>query len=226
MEAASEIPSPCSVGEQSNDETANCCEAVEDDSCTDGEQAMHEPCTDGEKPDQLASRPTDSLIPDSLNLIADSLGGISPVEDVPAVLKPGRDIHEDVVDIIGYLNEKSGKKFSADNEKTHEMIVQRIGEGYSDADFRRVIDNQVALWGLPPAPGKEDMRPFIRPSTLFGPKFEDYLNAGVKRSGGGNRMRHGSGPMFPRGEGADADAKLGQHCHDRPGDNPVPYDTG
>ena len=49
-------------------------------------------------------------------------------------------------------------------------------EGFTEADFYTVIDNKVEEWGKPPRAGAKDMRPFIRPVTLFGTKFEAYLN--------------------------------------------------
>ena len=51
-----------------------------------------------------------------------------------------------------------------------------MNDGFREEDFYTVIDNKVEEWGKPPKPGAKDMRPFIRPVTLFGTKFEAYLN--------------------------------------------------
>ena len=72
-------------------------------------------------------------------------------------------------EIIDYLNEKAGKKFKA-NEKTKAHINARVNDGYTLADFRAVIEKKVAEWR-----GTE-MDKFLRPETLFGTKFEGYLN--------------------------------------------------
>lgn len=74
-------------------------------------------------------------------------------------------------DIVAYLNERAGVNFKATADKTVSLISARINEGYSVEDFKKVIDNKVAEW-------KDDheMARFIRPMTLFGTKFESYLN--------------------------------------------------
>jgi uncharacterized phage protein (TIGR02220 family) len=72
-------------------------------------------------------------------------------------------------EIIDYLNEKAGKRFKV-NEKTKAHINARVNDGYTLADFRAVIEKKVAEWR-----GTE-MDKFLRPETLFGTKFEGYLN--------------------------------------------------
>ena len=73
--------------------------------------------------------------------------------------------------VINYLNEKTGKKFSAKSKSTQLHIKARITDGYTEDDFMTVIDNKTAKWLTDP-----NMSDFLRPSTLFGPKFEAYLN--------------------------------------------------
>lgn len=72
-------------------------------------------------------------------------------------------------EIIDYLNEKAGKKFKV-NDKTKTHINARVNDGYTLPDFRAVIEKKVAEWR-----GTE-MDKFLRPETLFGTKFESYLN--------------------------------------------------
>lgn len=72
-------------------------------------------------------------------------------------------------EIIDYLNEKAGKKFKV-NDKTKTHINARVNDGYTLADFRAVIEKKVAEWR------GTDMDKFLRPETLFGTKFEGYLN--------------------------------------------------
>ncbi|MFD2442591.1 conserved phage C-terminal domain-containing protein [Bacillus sp. CGMCC 1.16607] len=74
-------------------------------------------------------------------------------------------------EIIGYLNEKTGKNFKLVSIKTRELIHARYGEGFTVEDFNRVIDLKSAEWLSDPAWNK-----FLRPETLFGTKFESYLN--------------------------------------------------
>jgi len=78
-------------------------------------------------------------------------------------------------EIIGYLNEKAGTKYSHKTDATQKQIKARLKSGYSIDDFKTVIDKKCVEWiGT-------DWEKFIRPSTLFSPaNFESYLNQKVK----------------------------------------------
>ena len=84
--------------------------------------------------------------------------------------------NETVKKVISYLNKKAGTNYKASSKETKKLIGARLNEGFTEEDFYTVIDNKVAEWGKPPKAGAKDMRPFIRPVTLFGTKFEAYLN--------------------------------------------------
>ena len=77
---------------------------------------------------------------------------------------------------MSYLNEKAGTGYRSTSRKTRSLIDARIREGFGISDFQRVIDNKVADWIHRTREGREDMRPYLRPETLFGTKFESYLN--------------------------------------------------
>jgi uncharacterized phage protein (TIGR02220 family) len=77
-------------------------------------------------------------------------------------------------EIIGYLNDKTGKNFKLSSIKTRELIHTRFGEGFTLEDFNRVIDLKSVEWKQDSAWNK-----FLRPETLFGTKFESYLNQQV-----------------------------------------------
>lgn len=83
---------------------------------------------------------------------------------------------ETVKKVISYLNKQAGTNYKASSEKTKKLISARMNEGFTETDFFTVIDNKVEEWGKPPKAGAKDMRPYIRPETLFGTKFEAYLN--------------------------------------------------
>ena len=76
--------------------------------------------------------------------------------------------------IIDYLNEKAGTHFRASTPKTQAHIRARLSEGYTVEDFRRVIDVKCAEWL-----GDAKMAKYLCPDTLFGTKFEKYLNQPV-----------------------------------------------
>lgn len=75
-----------------------------------------------------------------------------------------------LLEIVSFLNEKSGKQFKATSEKTKTLIRARLNENYSLEDFKKVINIKSAEWK-----GTE-MDKYLCPETLFGTKFEKYLN--------------------------------------------------
>lgn len=74
-------------------------------------------------------------------------------------------------EIVAYLNDKAGKSYNHKLESTMELIKARMAEGYDLEDFKKVIDTKVASWL-----NDKKMNNYLRPETLFGPKFEGYLN--------------------------------------------------
>lgn len=74
------------------------------------------------------------------------------------------------VAVVDYLNEKAGTHYRAGVSKTQSLIKARANEGFTEADFRTVIDKKCADWK-----GTE-YEQYLRPQTLFGTKFESYLN--------------------------------------------------
>ena len=77
--------------------------------------------------------------------------------------------------IVGYLNEKTDSHYKATTPKTKQLVQARIKEGFSVDDFKTVIDKNTATWLK-----DSKMNKYLRPLTLFGTKFEDYLNEKVK----------------------------------------------
>lgn len=77
-------------------------------------------------------------------------------------------------EIINYLNKKAGTKYRASSKNTHSHINARISEGFTIYDFKTVIDKKCASWL-----NDEKMSKYLRPETLFGTKFEGYLNEPV-----------------------------------------------
>lgn len=72
--------------------------------------------------------------------------------------------------IIDYLNSKAMTNYRATSQTTKKHINARLNEGYKFDDFVTVIDNKTREWM------KTDMEKYLRPETLFGSKFESYLN--------------------------------------------------
>lgn len=83
--------------------------------------------------------------------------------------------------IIAYLNEKANRSYKDSTPKTRKLIKARWNEGFVLEDFKTVIDNQVSQWM-----NDSKWSKYLRPETLFGTKFESYLNSGPKNGGGGS----------------------------------------
>lgn len=82
-------------------------------------------------------------------------------------------------DVIAYLNFRTGKNFKDSSKSTLRHINARFAEGYTIEDFKTVIDNMANRWLNDPK-----MEQYLRPETLFGTKFDGYLN--MKPKGGAN----------------------------------------
>ena len=84
-------------------------------------------------------------------------------------------------EVVDYLNLKAGTRFKDKSKDTRKHIHARFAEGYTLEDFKKVIDGRVEAWK-----GDAKMSEYLRPSTLFGTKFEAYLNAkpGKKQKNG------------------------------------------
>ena len=93
--------------------------------------------------------------------------------------------------IIDYLNEKANKNYRSNISKNQRLIKARIKENFTVEDFKKVIDIKVREWGK-----DEKMSKYLRPETLFGTKFESYLNekeeknAGSKDTGGNGSFEY------------------------------------
>ncbi|QGJ84843.1 hypothetical protein [Lactococcus phage P1045] len=87
------------------------------------------------------------------------------------------DKSDDVIpysEIISYLNEKAGRSFKT-TEAHKRFIKARWNEDYKLDDFKKVVDNKVADWTGKTINGQPAEK-YLQPSTLFGTKFDNYLN--------------------------------------------------
>ena len=71
---------------------------------------------------------------------------------------------------IVYLNQVANKRYKF-VDKTKRLLLARFKEGYTLEDFKQVIDIKTAEWKDNPEFSK-----YLRPETLFGSKFDGYLN--------------------------------------------------
>ena len=74
-------------------------------------------------------------------------------------------------EVIDHLNAKIGSRYKPTSQKTKKLINARRKEGFALEDFKTVIDKKCESWLNDPEISK-----YLRPETLFGTKFESYLN--------------------------------------------------
>ncbi|GED03688.1 phage replisome organizer N-terminal domain-containing protein [Bacillus atrophaeus] len=105
--------------------------------------------------------------------IKDILSGKS--SDAPSSKSENDDIPYKL--IIDFLNKVAGTKYRATTPKTKGLIRSRWNEGFRFEHFKQVILVKTKEWLHVP-----EMNKYLRPETLFGTKFESYLN----QKGGGS----------------------------------------
>lgn len=80
-----------------------------------------------------------------------------------------------VEQVIKHLNEITNSNYKSATRTTREKIIARLNEGFTLDDFIVVIDKKYWDWK------DTKFEQYMRPETLFGTKFESYLNQPVKK---------------------------------------------
>ncbi|MBS5951812.1 MAG: conserved phage C-terminal domain-containing protein [Clostridium sp.] len=95
--------------------------------------------------------------------------------------------------ILNYLNIRANVNYRISNRKTFGLITARLREGFTAEDFKVVIDKKVSEWS------GTNFEQYLNPFTLFGDKFELYLNqkvASKKNNGNGGVGNSKSGKFY------------------------------
>jgi uncharacterized phage protein (TIGR02220 family) len=75
-----------------------------------------------------------------------------------------------IAEIIDFLNECTGKSYKPTSKVAILNINARLKEGYTKDDFIKVISIKATKWL------NTKFEDYLTPNTLFGNKFESYLN--------------------------------------------------
>lgn len=73
--------------------------------------------------------------------------------------------------VLSHLNEVTGASWRVDDVSSVRLISELAHSGYTEDQMLEVIDKKAADWL-----GDPKVEQYLRPSTLFGQKFEQYLN--------------------------------------------------
>ena len=79
-------------------------------------------------------------------------------------------------EVITYLNQVTNKNFNKNTASHHKYIKARLKEGYELKDFKHVVNVMVATWM------GTDYERYLQPQTLFGNKFDSYLNRSIPKN--------------------------------------------
>lgn len=101
--------------------------------------------------------PTQENLRDNNTLINNTKNNMSISEKIP------------YSEIISYLNKVTNKKYKV-TQKWKDLIKARWNEGQRLDDFKKVINVKGSQWL-----NDSNMSKYLRPQTLFGNKFDDYL---------------------------------------------------
>lgn len=93
-------------------------------------------------------------------------------EDVKEKVERDPSVYKEIID---YLNQKASTKYRSTGKATRRYIETRLNENFLIEDFKTVIDKKCSEWM------NTEMQSYLRPQTLFGTKFESYLNQKVGR---------------------------------------------
>ena len=97
---------------------------------------------------------------------------------------------------IDAFNAETGKDYRSSGGRDWLDLRRIYDNGRTVDDVRRVVRSKAAEWGRDPK-----MSRFVRPSTLFGAKFEEYLAEGVGRApAASGRCPECGRPLAPIGE--------------------------
>lgn len=100
------------------------------------------------------------------------------LKDTPKDITKDSNVEKDKIpysEIISDLNEVLGTKYRDKTEETRQAIRRWWKQGFQLEDFKAVHRIKKEEWG-----GTEQAV-YLRPSTLYGPKFENYLNQGLAK---------------------------------------------
>lgn len=101
----------------------------------------------------------------------DRLGKDSKGNNILSSEKTTSNYSSELKEILDYMNAICGTSYKATTKKTISLINARLSEGFTVEDFKKVIAIKYQEWGK-----DEKMKKYLRPETLFGTKFEGYLN--------------------------------------------------
>lgn len=111
-------------------------------------------------------------------------------------------------EVVNHLNLRAGTQYKPTTANTRKLVKARLKEGFTVEDMKLVIDKKCAEWRNNP-----EMAKFLRPDTLFGNKFEGYLNARscqqTRQNNWNNNSNHQSAYCAPMADDETPSCSIG-----------------
>lgn len=127
-------------------------------------------------PPEIAARQNDTQAPADTQTHTETTTERDAIEPQPLLNEPQTPAQpkepDPIEEVVNHLNSRAGTHYKATTANTRKLIKARLKEGFTVDEIKLVIDKKCADWL-----NNRDMVQYLRPETLFGNKFESYLNA-------------------------------------------------
>lgn len=127
-------------------------------------------------PEELAARQNATQAPADTQTNTETTTDDNATEPQPLLEEPQAPAQpkepDPTEEVVAHLNQRAYTNYKATTASTRRLIKARLKEGFTVDEIKLVIDKKCAEWL-----NNRDMAQYLRPETLFGSKFESYLNA-------------------------------------------------
>lgn len=89
-----------------------------------------------------------------------------------------------ITNVIRKLNELTDKCFQPDTKQAVRLITKLLKKGYAEEQLLKVVEKKCAEWK------GTDYEQYLRPSTLFGDRFDEYLNQKQAKKKGATKFHN------------------------------------
>jgi uncharacterized phage protein (TIGR02220 family) len=148
-------------------------------------------------PPETATRQNDTQAPTDAKTHTELTTEHNPAEPQPLIGEPQIPAQpkkpDPTEEVVNHLNRRAGTQYKPTTANTRKLVKARLKEGFTIEDMKLVIDKKCSDWLNNP-----EMAKFLRPETLFGNKFEGYLNANaMTQNNRNNSSNHQSAYCAP-----------------------------
>lgn len=154
-------------------------------------------------PPEIAARQNDTQAPADITTEHDTTKPQPLLNEPQSSTQPKRP--DPTEEVVNHLNRRAGTHYRATSAATRKLVKARLKEGFTIEDIKLVIDKKCAEWI-----NNSDMAQYLRPETLFGNKFEGYLNTkAAPQNNWNNNPNHQSAYYAPAADDETPSCSVG-----------------